>query len=278
MAPPTMSGADIPSYGTVDHDYGLRLAATDPVDDGPVWMVNLMSYRDVAHYVDGRDEHISGREADDLYTPLDVLADIGAEVVFIAEVEEQLLGDAPRWHRVGIVKYPTRRSFIDMQSRQDFKDKHIHKEAGMAATIVLGTQPIASPQDTADPSRSPAWSDVPHPPTDEDGPVTVLHLIQFHPGQAETNMVEYQNHAANVAVPHGVRIDGWFGVEGTIIGDGRQWDQVRFNTFPSRAAFMAVVLDPERLAAQKQHRETAISDTYTLILRANINRLADSVV
>jgi hypothetical protein len=272
-----MSGTKSPGYGRVDRDYGMRLATTDPADDGPVWMVNLMSYRALARYEDGNEE-VSGREADDRYAPVDVLTDIGAEVVFVADVEDQLLGDSPTWDRVAIVKYPTRRSFVDMQSRADFQDRHVHKEAGMAATIVLGTQPIGSPQDTADLSQLVDWADVPHPPTEEDGPVSVLHVIRFHPGRSETNMVEYQNHAGAVAVPHGVRIDGWFRVEGTIVGDGRQWDQVRVNTFPSKAAFMAVVLDPDRLAAQKEHRETAIADTYTLILRASINRLVDSVV
>ena len=90
-------------------------------------------------------------------------------------------------------------------------------------------------------------------------------------------MVAYQNAAAAVAVPHGVRINGWFVVEGTILGDGRSWDQVRFNEFPSKAAFMAVVMDPARLEAQKQHREVAIADTYTMILRPTINRIAESV-
>ncbi len=66
-------------------------------------------------------------------------------------------------------------------------------------------------------------------------------------------------------------------MDGTILGDGRAWDQVRFNTFPSREAFMAVVLDPDRLAAQREHRETAVADTFTLIVRPLIDRLADSV-
>jgi hypothetical protein len=60
------------------------------------------------------------------------------------------------------------------------------------------------------------------------------------------------------------------------MGDGRQWDQVRFNAFPSKAAFMAVVADPDRLAAQKDHREPSIADTYALILRPSINRLEKS--
>lgn len=272
-----MSGSKAPAYGQVDREYGMKLATTDPADDGPVWMVNLMSYHEVAQYADGNDAGVSGREADDRYAPVDVLAEIGAEVVFVADVEDQLLGDAPKWDRVGIVKYPTRKSFIDMQSRPDFREKHVHKEAGMAETIVMGCQPIGSPQDHADRSPFPDWADVPHPPTEDDGPVTVIHVIKFHPGQAGTNMVEYQNHAATSAVPHGVHIDGWFGVEGTIVGDGRAWDQVRFNTFPSKRAFLAVVFDPERLEAQKKHRETAMADTYTMILRPQINRLADSV-
>ncbi|HZJ25788.1 MAG TPA: hypothetical protein VFF40_02030 [Acidimicrobiia bacterium] len=266
-----------PGYGQVDHEYGLKLATTDPADERPVWMVNLMRYHEVAQYADGREAAISGQEADDRYSPIDVLTDIGAEPVFFAEVDSQLLGDSPKWDRVGIVKYPTRRSFIEMQRRPDFQEKHIHKEAGMAETIVMGCRPIPSPADGTDPATFPDWSEVPHPATEDDGPVTVLHVIRFHPGQAETNMVEYQNHAGDVAVPHGVRISGWFGVEGTIVGDGRQWDQVRCNAFPSKAAFMAVAHDPNRLEAQHEHRETAIADTYTMILRPTIDRLAAGI-
>ena len=67
-----------PRYGTVDRDYGMRLATTPPNEDGPVWMVNLMKYREVADYADGRESAISGREADDLYTPRESLAAVGA--------------------------------------------------------------------------------------------------------------------------------------------------------------------------------------------------------
>ena len=76
-----------------------------------------------------------------------------------------------------------------------------------------------------------------------------------------------------------MRFDGWFAVEGTILGDGRTWDQVRFNACPSKVAFMAVVMDPARLQAQKANREPAIADTYTytMIVRPTINRLAASL-
>jgi hypothetical protein len=268
-------------YGTIDPAYLSTLAETPPDDDGPVWMVNLMSYREVADYSPYADDPdadvpaspISGREADDLYAPFGPLDAVGAEIVFVADVDSQLLGDTPKWDRIAVVRYPTRRSFVEMEARADFQAKHIHKDAGMAETIVMGCRPIATP---AIPDDAPDWTEVPHPPTPEDPYVVVLHVIRFQEDQID-HMTSYQNEAGSVAVPHGVRLAGWFGVEGTIIGDGRSWSQARFNAFPSKAAFMDVVFDPERLEAQKEHRETAIADTYTLILRPFIDRLHESL-
>ena len=134
-----------PTYGTVDRSYGMRLATTPPDRDGPIWMVNLMRYRVEAMYrkvsdagPDSGVTSVTGREADERYLPIDILHDIGASVVFMGDVAEQLLGDSPVWDRVAVVRYPTRRSFIEMQRREDFREKHLHKEAGMAETIVAG--------------------------------------------------------------------------------------------------------------------------------------------
>ena len=267
-----------PRYGQIDTGYGRRLASTSPDEDGPVWMVNLMSYRTAADYADGRDSTISGREADDLYAPTTPLAAVGAEIVFVGDVQDQLLGDEPKWDRVAVVKYPTRRSFIDMQQRDDFQRLHEHKDAGMARTIVMGTQPMLGANWGI--FDLPDWSEVPHPPTTDDGEVMVVHVLSFHDdvgAQSPTDMESYSNQAGRVAAPHGASVAGWFAVEGTIIGDGRRWDQVRFNTFPSRRAFMAVVMDPDRLAAQHDYREPAIADTYALVTRPLVNRLAASV-
>ena len=268
----------MPDYGRIDHEYGLRLATIPPEDDGPVWMVNLMRYKEQAEYGDGRETTLSGRQADDAYTPLGPLAAVGAEIVFVAEVEDQYVGAEPTWDRVAIVKYPTRRSFVEMQQRNDFKEAHEHKEAGMAETIVIGGLPLDGVP--ASPAR-PDWDSVPHPPTEADGPYTMLHVIRFHERDGATVtpdlMADYQQVAGSVAVPHGVRIDGWFTAEGTIVGDGRVWHQVRVNTFPSKQAFLAVAMDPARLEAQRHRRETAIADTYTMGLRPSVNRLAESV-
>jgi hypothetical protein len=232
-----------------------------------------MKYRDVADYADGRGDAVSGREADDRYTPRESLAAIGAEIVFVGDVEQQLLGTDVTWDRVAVVRYPSRRSFVEMQKRPDFTEAHKHKDAGMQQTIVMACNPMEAP---AIPPDAPAIEDVPHPPTAEDGPVMVLHVIRFENKDSIPEMSTYTDHAGRIAVPHGVRISGWFSVEGTIIGDGRPWDQARFNAFPSKRAFMAVVLDPDRLKAQREHREVAIKDTYTMILRPTLDRLAAS--
>jgi len=263
----------------VDREYAIALATTAPADDGPVWMVNLMKYRALADYSDGRESTISGKAADDLYAPIDILGDIGAEPVLFGDVEQQLLGQ-PIWDRIAVVKYATRKSFIDMQARPDFQQAHEHKDAGMEQTIVLGCQPLPYPK--APPGVVDVdWADVPHPPTPEDGPITVVHVLRFaDPEAAHTVPGEMQAYAtaiAEIATKQGARVAGWFAVEGTIVGDGRAWHQVRFNQFPSKRAFLALASDPERIAAQHEHRDNAVADTFTVIMRADIDLIAQSI-
>ncbi len=262
-------------YGKIDTNYGIRLATCTPEEDGPIWMVNLMAYRAKADYADGRASDISGREADDLYAPFGPLKAIGAEIVFVADVDTQFLNPEPKWDRVAIVKYPTRRSFVEMSTREDFKQLHHHKEAGMSQTFVIGCHPMDdipfAPEGSVD------WADTPHPPTAEDPYVQVIHVLKFHDQESVGEMGQYSDHAGKVAIPHGVRLTTWMQCEGTIMGDGRSWDQVRFNAFPSKQAFLDVVFDPERLKAQAEHREVALADTYTMILRPTLDRLHESI-
>lgn len=267
-----------PKYGNVDYDYAMQLAATPMNEDGPIWMVNLMKYHDVAQYEDENTTEITGREADDRYTPLGPLEAVGAEIVYLGEVENKLLGDHRDWDRVAVVKYPTRKSFIDMQERKDFQDKHVHKEAGMKETIVMSCLPIDLPNAQTSLSNP---DNVEHQPSKEDSPIIILHVVRFNEssmlGETPEEMDAYTLRAIDAAIQHGFGISGWFGVEGTIVGDGRAWDQVRFNSFPSKAAFMAVVQDPERLEAQKAYRDIATSDTYSLIVRTVFDKIADSI-
>jgi hypothetical protein len=262
------------SYGTIDPDYARHLTTIAPEDDGPIWMVNLMRYRERATYADGRDTDLSGREADDRYAPFGPFRTVGAELVFLSDVDTQLVGDDQEWDRIAVVRYPSRQSFLHMQTLPDYLELHEHKDAGMASTFVIACRPVEAPDL---PANAPDLDQVPHPSSAEDGPVVILHVLSYQDGLVSEDMELYTGAAAGTALAHGAQIGAWLDVEGTIVGDGRSWDEVRFNVFPSKEAFMAVALDPRRLAARSDGQESAIADTYTLMLRPVIDRLAESM-
>ena len=147
-----------PAYGQVNVEMVNRWLQLPAEEDGPFWALNLMKYREVAAYADGNPSAVSGKAADDAYSPLGPLKAIGAMVAFHGDVLDQRAGD-PQWDRIGIVRYPTRAAFFAMQQRDDFKDKHEHKEAGMEFTIVMSCLPTGSARSPWVPTTaSSSWS------------------------------------------------------------------------------------------------------------------------
>ena len=200
-----MSDRRGPSYGTPNFEMISRWFQLPPEEDTPFWAVNLMKYKARADYGDGGDQGRTGKEADDAYTPFGPLAEIGAMIAFAGDVVDQQ-GSAPRWDRIGIVRYPSRAAFFAMQQRDDFKDQHVHKEAGMETTIVMSCLPVDG---------------APHAATPEGGQV-VLRVRRFADAAARDALGEE-------ALPEGVTPLSRFAVEGVIVGDERTWDEVRFD-------------------------------------------------
>jgi hypothetical protein len=223
-------------YGRIDKDYAMALATRAPEDDGPIYMVNLMKYHEVAQYTadDGVDKPISGREADDRYNPSSILAKIGATIVFVGDVVGNHVGSED-WDRIAIVRYATRKSFIEMQSRKDFGDKHVHKAAGMQRTIIV----CCRPEDPSLDSRG-------RPKTDDD------RLVAMVVRRTENRS------AAFAALPEATHL----AAEGTIIGDGRAWDAVQFVPINSTS-------DAESLA--KSLTTAAEGDMYVMTVRASMD-------
>ncbi len=191
------------TYGKINKEYGFSLATCPPEKDGPIYMVNLMKYHEVAQY-DGADTEaaaISGREADDKYNPASVLNKIGADMVFIGDVTANLLGNED-WDRIAVVRYATRKSFIDMQSRKDFSEKHVHKNAGMQRTVIV----CCRPEDTSIDTR------------ERPAPSLELRTVAMIVRQTP------QRDTAFASLPEAVN----FAAEGTIVSDGRMWDTVQF--------------------------------------------------
>jgi len=223
-------------YGRIDKDYAMALATRAPEDDGPIYMVNLMKYHEVAQYTDdaGVDKPISGREADDRYNPSSILGKIGATIVFVADVVGNHVGTED-WDRIAIVRYATRKSFIDMQTRKDFSEKHVHKAAGMQRTIIV----CCRPEDSTLDSRG-------RPKTDDDRLVAMVVRRNENRSSAFATLPGATNLAA----------------EGTIIGDGRTWDTVQFVPINS-------ISDTESLA--KSLTTTPDGDMYVMTVRASMD-------
>jgi hypothetical protein len=205
-----MTDLSEPRYGEPNWALISRWMALSPDSDPPFLAVNLMRYRALAEYADGRPTSLSGREADDTYAPLGPLAAVGAEPVFFADVLEQPAGE-PVFERVAIVRYPSRAKFFEMQRREDFQELHEHKDAGMEFTIVFAA-------DHAGEVRS----------SGGDGAL-VLRLRRLRPGGVPGAPVE------------GVEPIMRLWVEGVIIGDERTWDEARIDrvtldSLPSLAA------------------------------------------
>jgi len=224
-------------YGTVDLDYTRRLATWDEGTDGPIYMVNLMKYREVAAYGAPDAPAISGREADDKYNPVAVLAKIGADIVFVAEVEDDHVGDED-WDRIAIVRYPTRRSFIDMQRRGDFAEKHVHKAAGMLRTTLLATRPLDASID----GRG-------RPKPAAPGAGWVLMVVRRADDRA----------SAFAQLPDATHLE----VEGLVVGDGRRYDTVSLVSCTDRSNA------DERAAAL----DLPAGSSYVMTLRANLDGL-----
>jgi hypothetical protein len=186
-------------FGTINVGTAGRWLHLAPEDDGRVWMLNLMKYKEVADYGDAAGPAISGREADDIYAPTDVLADLGATVPLFGDVTRQV-GDDVAWDRIAIACYPSRASFFAMQDREDFQKQYVHKEAGMETTIVMGCVPVSAAE-----------------PDEVCSDPLVMRVRRFAEGQAPG------------PDPDGVTPVARFDVDGVILGDRRTWDDVRFD-------------------------------------------------
>ena len=191
-----------PRYGKPNVSY-VSTWFSDP-NDKPMWALNLMKYRPIADYQDGRDLHISGADADMLYNPTGPLAEVGGRVMLVTDVLHQISGDQILWDRVAVAYYPKRLAMIEMQQLPNFIDLHAHKDAAMEFTIVMASMPTENCPQPAD------WSML-----NEDD----LLLVQVTNEQSTVNF--------STLVPS--RRVGDYSVEGVIVGDERAWTRATWD-------------------------------------------------
>ncbi|MFM8527707.1 MAG: hypothetical protein ACKOBH_06340 [bacterium] len=230
-----MSSPAEPRYGTPNWEMLSGWFDLPKEDDGPFWAINLMKYRAIADYADGRETTLTGREADDLYAPFGPIEAVGGMVAFGADVSSQLSG-SPEYDRVAIVRYPSRAAFFEMQRREDFQELHLHKDAGMESTIVMACRPRST--DSAQP---------------EDDESLLVRVRGSRVGSEAT-----EDFAGLAPVAR-------FEVEGVIIGDGSDWNEVLLD--------LVTASDLEEVAAT-----SAIDDQISILLaQPVIDELVQSI-
>ena len=202
----------MPRYGLIDADYAMRIRETADHADGPIYLVGLSRLRPGTDS-SPRGLPAVGRDTVTDYAPIPLLSSVGAALCLAATV----VASSPSWHRVGVVGYPSRRAYLELSYRPDFRAWHARKEESLEHTTVLATL-CTGELPAADSQRLllEVWNG-PEPAPLVPGPASI------------------------------------FDVEGTVIGDGRQWSGVRYTSIelgtalplhPARFGYQAMLLAP----------------------------------
>ena len=110
----------------------------DGAGDGPIYMLNLLKYRDKAEYADGRDTVLAGREAYALYAQgvRELLLEFGGSLSFKAAVERLTIGEVEElWEDVAIAMYPSRAAMLQMMQSDKMHEIGQHRAAGLAGQL-----------------------------------------------------------------------------------------------------------------------------------------------
>ena len=101
--------------------------------DTPIYMLNLLKFKEKAEYEDGRETDLTGAEAYGIYgreTAVHV-ANVGGQVMFGGRISRLMLGEVEElWDTAALVMYPSRKAMLKMITDDDYKASAVHRTAG----------------------------------------------------------------------------------------------------------------------------------------------------
>lgn len=119
-----------------------RTAMGQPGPDGPIVMVNLLKFKDLAHYEDGSDPELSGRKAYERYgrAVSQIIKEYGGRIIFAGDVTLLGLGQVEDlWDEVALAEYPNRAALLAMTTSDEWRAVAHHREAGLAGQLNIET-------------------------------------------------------------------------------------------------------------------------------------------
>ena len=123
-----------------------QLAAFRDADwDGPLWMINLLKFKDQADYGDAGEPARTGREAYEHYGSLagPFVQAVGGKPVSMLYPQHIVIGDeAEDWDEVLIVEYPSREAFFEMIGNRDYQATTIHRTAALERSALIASKKV----------------------------------------------------------------------------------------------------------------------------------------
>jgi uncharacterized protein (DUF1330 family) len=113
-----------------------------PGPDGPIFMVNLLKFKEKAEYEDGRASDLSGRDAYMIYgrAVTGILPKFGGKAIFAGDVTFLSLGKAEElWDEVAIAMYPKRADMVRMSMSAEWQEAAVHRTAGLKGQLNIET-------------------------------------------------------------------------------------------------------------------------------------------
>lgn len=113
-----------------------------PGPAGPIFMINLLKFRDRAAYEDGRASDLSGREAYMIYAKAvtELLPKFGGRALFAGDVTHLTLGLVEElWDEVAIASYANRGALVAMSISDEWREIAVHRTAGLAGQLNIET-------------------------------------------------------------------------------------------------------------------------------------------
>ena len=110
--------------------------------DEPIFMINLLKFKEKASYPDKRETNLTGAEAYAIYgrEVVEHLQKVGGKGIYGGRVTRLMLGEVEElWDSVAIAMYPSRKAMLDMISNPDYLKSAEHRIAGLEGQLNIET-------------------------------------------------------------------------------------------------------------------------------------------